>query len=85
MYMSQAEQERSQEQREAPEAEVEQVQQFGAVFVLAGVFFTEPFGNALATVLGWITDYLGWLYMLMTSFFTPSSAWPSRTSAAAGV
>src|SRR5829696_2382272 len=29
-YMSQAEQERSQEQREASEAEIEQVQQFGA-------------------------------------------------------
>ena len=65
--MSQAEQERSQEGREASgsEADAEQVQQFGAVFyitvaisavfVLAGVFFTEPFGSALATVVGWIT------------------------------
>jgi hypothetical protein len=55
-HMSQAEQERSQEQREASDSEAEQVQQFGAVFyitvaisavfVLAGVFFTEPFGSA---------------------------------------
>ena len=79
--MSQAEQERSQEQRVASgtEAEDEQVQQFramfyitvaiSAVFVLAGVFFTDPFGSALATVVGWITSYLGWMYMLMTSFF----------------
>jgi glycine betaine transporter len=85
--MSQAEQERSQEQREASESgpEAEQVQQFGAVFyitvaisalfVLAGVFFTEPFGAALATVVGWITDYLGWLYMLMTSFFLGFAIW----------
>ena len=85
--MSQTEQERSQEQREASgsEAEAEQVQQFGAVFyitvaisavfVLAGVFFTEPFGGALATVVGWITDYLGWMYMLMTSFFLGFAVW----------
>jgi choline-glycine betaine transporter len=46
-----------------------------AVFVLAGVFFTEPFGAALATVVGYITDYLGWLYMLMTSFFLAFAAW----------
>jgi choline-glycine betaine transporter len=69
--MSQAEQERSQEQREASgsETEDERVQQFGAVFyitvaisvvfVLAGVFFTEPFGSTLATVVGWITGGLG--------------------------
>src|SRR5215210_5732652 len=87
--MSQAEQERSQEQREASEtgseAEAEQVQQFGAVFyitvaisavfVLAGVFFTDPFGSALATVVGYITDYLGWLYMLMTAFFLAFAVW----------
>src|SRR5215212_625823 len=83
--MAQAEQERSQEQREASGSEAEQVQQFGAVFyitvaisavfVLAGVFFTDPFGSALATVVGWITDYLGWLYMLMTSFFLGFAIW----------
>ena len=62
--MSQAEQERSQEQEHAsgPDSEAESVQQFGAVFyitvaisavfVLAGVFFTDPFGSALATVVG---------------------------------
>jgi choline-glycine betaine transporter len=83
--MSQAEQERSQEQREASGSEAEQVQQFGAVFyitvaisavfVLAGVFFTELFGSALATVVGYIADYLGWLYMLMTSFFLGFAIW----------
>ena len=86
--MSQTEQERSQEQREASELgseEAEQVQQFGAVFyitvaisavfVLAGVFFTDPFGSALATVVGYITDYLGWLYMLMTAFFLAFAVW----------
>jgi glycine betaine transporter len=84
--MSQVEQERSQEQREASgsEAEAEQVQQFGTVsyvtvaisaaFVLAGVFFTEP-SAALATVVGWITDYLGWMSMLMTSFFLGFAVW----------
>ncbi len=46
-----------------------------AVFVLAGVFFTDPFGSALATVVGWITDYLGWMYMLMTSFFLGFAIW----------
>ena len=61
------------------------VQQFGAVFyvtvaisavfVLAGVFFTDPFGSALATVVGYITDYLGWLYMLMTAFFLAFAVW----------
>jgi glycine betaine transporter len=83
--MSQAEQERSQEQSEASGSDAEQVQQFGvvfyvtvaisAVFVLAGVFFTDPFGSALATVVGWITAYLGWMYMLMTSFFLGFAIW----------
>ena len=50
------------------------------VFVLAGVFFTEPFGSALATVVGWITDYLGWLYMLMTSFFLGFAVWLALSS-----
>jgi hypothetical protein len=83
--MSRAEHERSQERREASGTEAEQVQQFGAVFyitigisaafVLAGVYFTEPFGGALATVVGWITSGLGWLYMLMTSFFLGFAVW----------
>jgi choline-glycine betaine transporter len=84
-HMSQAERERAQEQREASGSEAEQAQQFGAVFyvtvaisavfVLGGVFFTEPFGSALATVVGWITGGLGWLYMLMTSFFLGFAVW----------
>jgi choline-glycine betaine transporter len=83
--MSRAEQERSQERREASGTEAEQVQQFGAVFYitigisaafdLAGVYFTEPFGGALATVVGWITSGLGWLSMLMTSFFLGFAVW----------
>ena len=62
-----------------------QAQQFGSVFsatvaisaafVLPGVFFTEPFGAALATVVGYITDYLGWFYMLVTSFFLGFAVW----------
>jgi len=57
----------------------EQAQQLGAVFwitvaisaafVLWGVLFTENFTTATATVVGWITDGLGWLYMLITAFF----------------
>jgi glycine betaine transporter len=39
------------------------------------VFFTDPFGSALATVVGYITDYLGWMYMLMTSFFLGFAIW----------
>ena len=68
-----------------PRPEDGQAQQFGtvfyvtvaisALFVLAGVFFTEPFGNALATVVGWITEGLGWMYMLMTSFFLGFAIW----------
>ncbi len=68
-----------------PQAGAGPAQQFGAVFyitvaisvafVAAGVFFTEPFGNALATVVGWITEGLGWLYMLMTSFFLGFAIW----------
>ena len=87
--MSQAERERSREQGDAYENgsgdKAGRVQQFGAVFyitvaisaafVLAGVFFTEPFGNALAAVVGYITDYLGWLYMLMTTFFLAFAVW----------
>jgi choline-glycine betaine transporter len=85
--MSQTERKRMREQEDAfgHGAGGERVQQFGAVFyitvaisaafVLAGVFFTDPFGSALATVVGYITDYLGWLYMLMTSFFLGFAIW----------
>ena len=57
----------------------EQAQRLGAVFwvtvgisaafVLWGVLFTENFTGALQTTVGWITDGLGWLYMLITTFF----------------
>ncbi len=40
-----------------------------AAFVLWGVLFTENFTGALQTIVGWITDGLGWLYMLITTFF----------------
>jgi choline/glycine/proline betaine transport protein len=40
-----------------------------AVFVLAGILFTEPFGSALAAVVRQITNGLGWLYMLITTVF----------------
>jgi choline-glycine betaine transporter len=50
------------------------------VFVLAGVFITEPFGSTLVTVVGWITDYLGWLYMLMTSFLLGFAGWLALSS-----
>jgi choline-glycine betaine transporter len=86
--MSQAEQKSMREQEDASErgpSGGKQVQQFGtvfyvtvafsALFVLAGVFFTEPFGAVLATVVGYITDYLGWFYMLMTSFFLVFAVW----------
>jgi len=39
------------------------------VFCLAGVFFTDPFGKALATSVGWIVDGLSWFYLLVTAFF----------------
>lgn len=39
-----------------------------AAFVLWGVLFTENFTGALQTTVGWITDGLGWLYMLITTF-----------------
>ena len=57
----------------------EQAQRLGVVFwvtvaiagafVLWGVLFTGNFTSALGTVVGWITDGLGWLYMLITTFF----------------
>jgi glycine betaine transporter len=40
-----------------------------AAFVLWGVLFTENFTSTLGSVVGWITDGLGWLYMLITTFF----------------
>jgi glycine betaine transporter len=40
-----------------------------AAFVLWGVLFTDNFTSATGTVVGWITDGLGWLYMLITTFF----------------
>ncbi len=40
-----------------------------AAFVLWGILFTDNFASALGTVVGWITQGLGWLYMLITTFF----------------
>ena len=57
----------------------EQAQRLGAVFyvtiaisaafVLWGVLFTENFTATTAMIVGWITEGLGWLYMLITTFF----------------
>ena len=33
------------------------------------MLFTENFASATAAVVGWITGGLGWLYMLITTFF----------------
>ena len=38
-------------------------------FVLWGVLFTDNFTSATGTIVGWITEGLGWLYMLITTFF----------------
>jgi len=53
--------------------------QFGSIFFVtvgisvafcaAGILFTTPFGDALATTVGWIIDGLGWFYLLVTTFF----------------
>src|SRR5215216_5967781 len=61
------------------ESEGEQTQRLGAVFyvtvaisaafVLWGVLFTDNFTSTTATIVGWITDGLGWVYMLITTFF----------------
>jgi glycine betaine transporter len=40
-----------------------------AVFVLWGVLFTDNFTSTTGTIVGWITEGLGWLYMLITTFF----------------
>ena len=65
--------------KEASRPGNEQAQRLGAVFyvtvvlsaafVLWGVLFTDNFTSATGTVVGWITEGLGWLYMLITTFF----------------
>jgi glycine betaine transporter len=40
-----------------------------AAFVLAGVLFTDSFSGALTAIVGWITESLGWFYLLVTTFF----------------
>ncbi len=65
--------------RPGPEDDAEQGGRLGSVFyitagitvafVVLGVFFTKPFGSVLATVSGEIISKLGWVYLLITSFF----------------
>jgi len=38
-------------------------------FVLWGILFTDNFTSTTGTIVGWITEGLGWLYMLITTFF----------------
>ena len=38
-------------------------------FVVAGVFATKAFNDALASTVGWIIDKLGWFYLLSSTFF----------------
>ena len=73
----------TQVEREAAQSgtrvKAEQAQQFGSVFwvtvaisvafVLWGVLFTDNFTSTLQTIVGGITSGLGWLYMLITTFF----------------
>src|SRR5215210_2495486 len=40
-----------------------------AAFCLWGVFALESFSSVLSGIVGWITTDLGWVYMLITSFF----------------
>ena len=40
-----------------------------AAFCLWGVFALDSFSSVLAAVVGWITSSLGWVYMLITTFF----------------
>ena len=40
-----------------------------AAFVLAGVVITDPFNNALTTIVGEIKESFGWLYLLSATFF----------------
>jgi glycine betaine transporter len=63
----------------APAMAGEPQRQFGTVFyvtvgisvafVLAGILFTEPFGDALVAVVDWIIATMGWLYLLITTMF----------------
>lgn len=73
----------TQAEREASESgtrvKAEQAHQFGSVFwitvaisvafVLWGVLFTDNFTSTTQTIVGGITSGLGWLYMLITTFF----------------
>jgi glycine betaine transporter len=71
--------ERSEALHPDPQDRAGRLRQFGTIFfvtvglsslfVLAGVVFTEPFDEALASGVGWIVDSLGWFYLLVTSFF----------------
>jgi glycine betaine transporter len=73
---TQAEREASQD---GTRVKAEEAHQFGSVFwitvaisvafVLWGVLFTENFTSTLQWVVGGITSGLGWLYMLITTFF----------------
>ena len=40
-----------------------------AAFCLWGVFALDSFSSVLTAVVGWITSSLGWVYMLITTFF----------------
>jgi glycine betaine transporter len=40
-----------------------------AAFCMWGVFALDSFSSVLAAVVGWITSGLGWVYMLITTFF----------------
>jgi glycine betaine transporter len=40
-----------------------------AAFCLWGVFALDSFSSVLTAVVGWITSGLGWVYMLITTFF----------------
>ena len=40
-----------------------------AAFCLWGVFALDSFSSVLSGVVGWITSSLGWVYMLITTFF----------------
>lgn len=62
-----------------PTPDSEPVRQFSSVFyvtvgisllfVLAGVLFTEPFGDGLSSSVDWIIESLGWFYLLASTFF----------------
>jgi len=44
-------------------------------FVLAGVLFTDPFSATLSAAVGGIINGLGWLYLLLTTFFLAFVLW----------